>query len=129
MRDRDQHQHGCADDQRENAEVEQQRTRQRNGADQRNIDVGEGRGQERTPEQPGGRANACREQQANAQKAIMVQMRSDAAPGKEPTAAMEELLKEFLQRQLQLQQQYQDRMDDLQRQWLKMGHRLTIVYI
>jgi beta-lactamase regulating signal transducer with metallopeptidase domain len=70
-----------------------------------------------------------REQQANAQKAIMVQMRSDAAPGKAPTATMEELLKEFLQRQLQLHQQYQDRMDELQRQWLKMGHRLTIVYI
>ena len=70
-----------------------------------------------------------REQQANAQKAIMVQMRSDAAPGSAPTANMEELLKEFLQRQLELQQQYQDRMDELQRQWLKMGRRLTIVYI
>jgi beta-lactamase regulating signal transducer with metallopeptidase domain len=70
-----------------------------------------------------------REQQASAQKAIMVQMRSDAVPGSSPTVTMEELLKEFLQRQLQLQQQYQDRMDELQRQWLKMGHRLTIVYI
>src|ERR1700722_5806426 len=70
-----------------------------------------------------------REQQANAQKAILVQMRTDAAPGVEPTAAMELLLKEFLQRQLQLQQEYQNRMDELQRQWLKTGRRLTIVYI
>jgi hypothetical protein len=70
-----------------------------------------------------------REQQANAQKAILVQMRTDAAPRIEPTAAMEQLLKEFLQRQLQLQQEYQNRMDELQRQWLKTGRRLTIVYI
>jgi beta-lactamase regulating signal transducer with metallopeptidase domain len=70
-----------------------------------------------------------REQQANAQKAIMVQMRSDVTPGNAPAVTMEQLLKEFLQRQLQLQQQYQDRMDELQRQWLKMGRRLTIVYI
>jgi len=70
-----------------------------------------------------------REQQANAQKAIMVQMRSDVSPGNAPAVTMEQLLKEFLQRQLQLQQQYQDRMDELQRQWLKMGRRLTIVYI
>jgi BlaR1 peptidase M56 len=70
-----------------------------------------------------------REQQANAQKAILVQLRTDAAPTIEPTAAMEQLLKEFLQRQLQLQQEYQNRMDELQRQWLKTGRRLTIVYI
>jgi hypothetical protein len=70
-----------------------------------------------------------REQQANAQKAILVEMRSDAAPRIEPTVAMEQLLKEFLQRQLQLQQEYQNRMDELQRQWLKTGRRLTIVYI
>lgn len=70
-----------------------------------------------------------REQQANAQKAIMVQMRTDPAPAIGQDATMEQLLKEFLQRQLQLQQEYQDRMDELQRQWLKMGHRLTIVYI
>ena len=70
-----------------------------------------------------------RQKQANAQKAIMVQMRSDVTPRNAPAVSMEQLLKEFLQRQLQLQQQYQDRMDELQRQWLKMGHRLTIVYI
>jgi beta-lactamase regulating signal transducer with metallopeptidase domain len=70
-----------------------------------------------------------REQQANAQKAIMVQMRSDVTTGNAPAVTMEQLLKEFLQRQLQLQQQYQDRMNELQRQWLKMGRRLTIVYI
>ncbi len=72
-----------------------------------------------------------REQQVNAQKAIMVQMRGDVipGPGNAPAATMEQLLKDFLQRQLQLQQQYQDRMDELQRQWLKTGRRLTIVYI
>jgi beta-lactamase regulating signal transducer with metallopeptidase domain len=75
------------------------------------------------------------EQQASAQKAIMVQMRIDVPPGNDvnpgnaASANMEQLLKEFLQRQLQLQQQYEDRMDELQRQWLKMGRRLTIVYI
>ncbi len=61
------------------------------------------------------------EQQANAQKAIMVQMHQEAT--------MEQLLKDFLLRQLQIEQQYQDRMDDLERQWLKTGRRLTIVYI
>ena len=70
-----------------------------------------------------------REQQANAQKTILVEMRTDPAPKSVPTPEMEQLLKEFLQRQLQLQQEYQDRMDDLQRQWLKSGRRLTIVYI
>ena len=70
-----------------------------------------------------------REQQANAQKTILVEMRTDPAPKSGPTPEMEQLLKEFLQRQLQLQQEYQDRMDDLQRQWLKSGRRLTIVYI
>jgi beta-lactamase regulating signal transducer with metallopeptidase domain len=70
-----------------------------------------------------------RDQQANAQKAIMVQMRTYPASGIWQDATMEQLLKEFLQRQFQLQQEYQDRMDDLQQQWLKMGHRLTIVYI
>ncbi len=70
-----------------------------------------------------------REQQANAQKAINVQMRTDPARriGKDPTK--EQLLKEFLRRQFQLQQQYQDRLDNLQRQWLKTGRRITIVYI
>ena len=70
-----------------------------------------------------------REQQADAQKTILVEMRTDPAPKSGPTPEMEQLLKEFLQRQLQLQQEYQDRMDDLQRQWLKSGRRLTIVYI
>ena len=46
MRDRDQHQDGRADDQREDAKVEQKRARQRNGADQWNIDIGEIRAQE-----------------------------------------------------------------------------------
>ena len=36
MRERDQHQHGRADDEREHAEIEQERARQRNGADQGN---------------------------------------------------------------------------------------------
>ena len=70
-----------------------------------------------------------REQQANAQKTILVEMRTDPAPKNVPTPEMEQLLKEFLQRQLQLQQEYQDRMDELQRQWLKTGRHLTIVYI
>jgi hypothetical protein len=69
-----------------------------------------------------------RDRQANVPKAVLVEMR-----GIEPKAmtlpSREQLLKEFLQRQIQLQQEYQNRMDELQRQWLKMGHRLTIVYI
>jgi Zn-dependent protease with chaperone function len=68
-----------------------------------------------------------RDQQA--QKAISVQMHTGGYPDGGSIMTKEELLKDFLQKQLQLQQEYQNRMDELQRQWLKMGHRLTIVYI
>ncbi len=70
-----------------------------------------------------------RDQQANVQKTIMVQIRMDPARSIGQDPAVEQLLKDFLQKQLQLQQEYQDRIDDLQRQWLKTGRRLTIVYI
>lgn len=68
-----------------------------------------------------------RDQQA--QKAISVQMHTDGYPNGGSIMTKEELLKDFLQKQLQLQQEYQNRMDELQRQWLKTGRRLTIVYI
>jgi BlaR1 peptidase M56 len=68
-----------------------------------------------------------RDQQA--QKAISVQMHTGGYPDGGPITTKEELLKDFLQKQLQLQQEYQNRMDELQRQWLKTGRRLTIVYI
>ena len=67
--ERDQHQHGGADHQREDAEVEQQRAGQRHLADQRQLGIGEVGGEEGMAERPGAGAGAGREQQADADPA------------------------------------------------------------
>ena len=55
MGERDQHQHGRTENEREDAEIEKGRGSRRHGADQRQFDIAGIRGQEGVSEQPGGR--------------------------------------------------------------------------